>query len=152
MQYVVSKFSLPTVSSVSFSRFLGCLWYCNAVEFPFTKSFTVGKSFLLVTLLHQCSVTWNFTFKDFPPPDLSAINSIFCLPSWNTESDLLHNFRSRQLPRSRQLSWGQQVLLSCTSSKVPRLSSSNRGYSMLSRVDPMGIVSVQVSNRASNSC
>ena len=144
MQCAVFNFSLPTVSPISFSRFLGCLWYYQAVEFPFTKSFTVGNSFLLFTPLHQCAVTWNFTFKDFPPPDPRAINSIFCLTSWNTESHLLHSFSSRWLPGTKQLSWGQRVLLSCMSSKLPCLSSSNRGYFMFSRVDQMGVFSVQL--------
>lgn len=102
MQCAVFNFSLPTVSPVSFSRFLGCLWYYQAVEFAFTKSFTVGNFFLLFTPLHQCAVTWNFTFKDFPPPAPSAINSIFCLSSWNLESLLGHSFSSRQLPGIRQ--------------------------------------------------
>lgn len=144
MQCAVFNFSLPTVSPVSFSRFLGCLWYYQAAEFPFTKSFTVGNSFLLFTPLHQCAVTWNFTFRDFPPPDPSAINSIFCLTSWNMESHLWYSFSSRQLPRTKQLSWGQWVFLSCMSSKLPCLSSSNRGYFMFSRVDEMGIFSVQL--------
>lgn len=143
MQCAVCNFSLPTVSPISFSRFLGCLWYYQAVEFPFTKSFTVGNYFLLFTPLHQCAVTWNFTFKDFPPPDPSAINSIFCLTSWNVESHLLHSFVSRWLPRTKQLSWGQQGL-SCTSSKLPCLSSSNGGYFVFSGVDQMCIFSVQL--------
>lgn len=86
MQCAVFNFSLPTVSSISFSRFLGCLWHYQAVEFPFTKSFTLGKFFLLLTPLPQCAMTGKFTFKDFPPPAPSAINSIFCLSSWNLES------------------------------------------------------------------
>lgn len=122
MQCAVFNFSLPTVSPISFSRFLGCLWYYQAVEFPFTKSFTVGNFFLLFTPLHQCAVTWNFTFKHFPPLAPSAINGIFCLSSWNLESHLVHSFGSRQLPGiSRQLG------LPCTSCKLPWLSSSNRG-------------------------
>lgn len=86
MQCAVFNFSLPSVSSISFSRFLGCLWHYQAVEFPFTKSFTLGKFFLLFTPLPQCAMTGKFTFKDFPPPAPSAINSIFCLSSWNLES------------------------------------------------------------------
>ena len=144
MQCAVFNFSLSTVSPISFSGFLGCLWYYQAMEFPFTKSFTVGNSFLPFTPLHQCAVTWNFTFKDLPPPDPSAVKNIFCLTSWNMERHLLRSFISRQLSGTKQLSWGQWVLLSCMSSKLPCLSSSNRGYFVFSRVDQMGIFSVQL--------
>lgn len=80
MQCAVFIFSLPTVSPVSFSRCLGCLWYYQAVEFPFTKSFTVGK-FFLFTPLRQCAMTWNFTFKDFPlQPQVPLIASFVWVP------------------------------------------------------------------------
>lgn len=117
MQCAVSNFSLPTVSPISFSRFLRCLWYYQVVELPSTNSLTLGKFFLLLTPLHQCAMSWKFTFKDFPLPAPSAINSIFCLSSWSLESHLLHSCNCRQLPG---------ISLPCTSCKLPRLSSTNR--------------------------
>lgn len=55
-------------------RFLGCAWCYQAVEFFFTDSLTVDTFIPAFTPIHQCSVTWNFTFGD-PAHEASALNS-----------------------------------------------------------------------------
>lgn len=133
MNHAVCSFYLQ--SPHSFSRLIlqipRVLVILSSCGVPFHKILYCGQVFLVYSSSSMCN-DLKLYIQGFPPPAPSAINSIFCLSSWNLESHLLHSFSP-----SSCLGSDRQLGLPCTSCKLPCLSSSNRDYFMFSRVDWM---------------